>query len=185
MAFTKQVLTGELSYEEAVVAYTAVNKERKAVAKSLMNASNTFILYFLYMAIVLYDFEIRPWGGWPFVLVYISSTLMLVLAMGPWLILNDWPDELLFEMFESTELAWSPTERSNFAALIGGTKVKIHMLDFEMSHGFRTALPLVFFGWWLYMTELKQFHAFAGFPFDMVCFNATSGGEEHGGGGHG
>ena len=69
-----------------------------------MNASNTFILYFLYMAIVLYDFEIRPWGGWPFVLVYISSTLMLVLAMGPWLILNDWPDELLFEMFESTEM---------------------------------------------------------------------------------
>lgn len=175
---TRKVITGTLTYEEAVSAYMVVNKERKAVARALSNAALTFALMFLYQAVILYDFEIRPWSGWPFAVIYIANTLALVLTMSPWLVLNDWPDELIAEMYESGELAWSPAEKSNFAALVGGTKVKISILDFEMSHGFRMALPLLFFGWWLYMTELKQFHHFQGFPFDQICFNATEG-DEH------
>ena len=42
------------------------------------------------------------------------------------------------------------------------------------------ALPLVFFGWWLYMTELRQFHGFQGFSFDFPqCYNATPSHEHH------
>ena len=182
--FTRRVTTGELTYEEAVSAYMAVNQQRKALARALSFASVTFMLIFAYMAVVLYDFEIRPWGGWQFVLVYVSNCLILILTMNPWLSLNDWPEEFCAEMLDSTELAWTPGERSNFAALVTGTKVKISVLDFEMTHGFRTALPLVFFGWFLYMTELREFHDFQGFPFDQVCYNATAG-EHSGHGGHG
>ena len=133
---------------------------------------------FLYQAVVLYDFEIRPWSGWPFALIYICTALTIIFTMTPWLVHNDWPDEFVAEMFESTELAWTPGEKSNFAALVGGTKVKISLFDFEMSHSFRIALPLLFFGWWLYITELKQFHNFQGFPFDQICFNVTVAEEE-------
>ena len=43
-----------------------------------------------------------------------------------------------------------------------------------------SALPLVFFGWWLYMTELRQFHGFQGFSFDFPqCYNATPSHEHH------
>ena len=60
-------------------------------------------------------------------------------------------------------------------------QVPVTLFDWEMTPGFRTALPLVFFGWFLYMTELKQFHNFNGFPFDQACsgINATEGGGGH------
>ena len=58
-------------------------------------------------------------------------------------------------------------------------QVRIALWDIEMSPSFRTAFPLIFFGWFLYMTELKQFHNFQGFPFDFpMCYNATDGEEE-------
>ena len=48
------------------------------------------------------------------------------------------------------------------------------LLEFEMSASFRTAIPVFFFGWWLYLTELRQFHEFNGFPFDQACGNFTT-----------
>ena len=83
---------------------------------------------------------------------------------------------------ESTELTWAPSDRTNFVTLVSTTKVHIAFFDFEMTPGFRTGICIFFFGWWLYITELKQFHAFMGFPFDQVCFNVTAeedGGHEH------
>ena len=136
----------------------------------------------LMMAIVLYDFEIRPWGGWHLAFIYAMAAISLVLQLTPFISLHAWPEAHGVEMMESTELAWSPSERSNYVALVTATKVHVKVFDFEMTPGLRTGLPLVFFGWFLYMTELKQFHGFTGFPFDQVCFNAT---EEGGGGEHG
>ena len=181
--FLRRLVTGELSYETAVSEYALVNKERKGLSRALGGFQLSFALFMLAMATVLYDWEIRPWGGWHFALIYIMYALSLVMQLSPWFTLHDWPDDLCKELMESTELAWSPSDRSNFATLVTTTQVPIAFFDFEMTPGLRTGLPLVFFGWFLYMTELKQFHGFSGFPFDQVCFNATAAAE--GGGGHG
>ena len=178
---TKRVVTGELSYETAVTEYAVVNKERKALSRGLGKMQCSFGLYLLLMAVVVYDWEIRPWGGWHFALIYCLYALTLVLQLSPWFALHDWPDEFCREMMESAELAWSPSDRSNFATLVTTTKVRIALFDFEMTPGLRTGLPLVFFGWFLYITELKQFHGFTGLPFDQMCFNASVADE---GGGH-
>ena len=180
--FTRRLTTGELTYEQAVAEYALVNKYRKAMSRALASASWSFQLYMLMMAVVLYDFEIRPWGGWHFALIYVMYAISLVLQLSPWFALHEWPNELCRELMESTELAWSPSDRSNFATLVTTTKVPIKLFDFEMTPGLHTGVPLVFFGWFLYMTELKQFHGFTGFPFDQICFNVTA--EEEGGGGH-
>ena len=179
---TKRVVTGELSYEAAVTEYALVNKERKALARGLGKMQGSFGLYLLMMAVVVYDWEIRPWGGWHFALIYILYALTLVLQLTPWFAMHDWPEEFCRELMESTELAWSPSDRSNFATLVTTTKVPIAFFEFEMTPGLRTGVPLVFFGWFLYMTELKQFHGFSGLPFDQMCFNATAaegGGHHH------
>lgn len=178
----RRLVTGELSYEAAVAEYALVNKERKGLSRALRRFQFSFALFMLGMAVVLYDWEIRPWGGWHFALIYVVYSLSLILQLSPWFALHDWPDELCSELMESTELAWSPSDRSNFATLVTTTRVSIALFDFEMTPGLRTGLPLVFFGWFLYMTELKQFHGFAGLPFDQMCFNHTS--AEGGGHGH-
>ena len=179
--FAKQLVAGELAYEEAATAYCSVNQERKAVARGLGAVSFAMAFYALMMAIVLYDFEIRPWSGWPFFVVYVTQALGVILQFIPWLALHDWPNKLCAELMESAQLAWSPSDRTNFVTLVQSTKVRIALWDIEMSPGFRTAFPLIFFGWFLYMTELKQFHNFQGFPFDFpMCYNATDGEE----GGH-
>ena len=177
--FTKALVTGELTYEQAVSDYARVNKERKDVASGLLKElSVAFPLYFLCMGVVLYDFEIRPWGGGPFFLFYVMNTIMMVVSMSPFLMLHDWPEELCAELMEATELAWAPSDKTNFVTLVSTTKVHVGIFDFEMTSGFRKALPLVFFGWWLYMTEIKQFHNFQGIPGDSCGVNATAGGEE-------
>ena len=117
--------------------------------------------YLLGMAVVLYDFEIRPWGTWPLVVFFITNALcvrcdrpihpkntalpllpatpcsltqrwrsvesrlrsMCVLSLDPFLSLHDWPDELATEVMESTELAWSPSDKSNFVVLVTTTRV--------------------------------------------------------------
>jgi hypothetical protein len=45
-------------------------------------------------AILLYDFELRAWSGWPFLVWYVANVLMFVANMEPWIGLNDWPDHL-------------------------------------------------------------------------------------------
>ena len=166
-------------HPSAVAEYALVNKERKGMSRALRRFQLSFGLWMLAMAVVLYDWEIRPWGGWHFALVYILYALVLIAQLSPWFALHDWPDELCQELMESTELTWGPSDRSNFATLVTTTRVPIALFDFEMTPGLRTGLPLVFFGWFLYMTELKQFHGFSGFPFDQVCFNATGEGDGH------
>ena len=48
-----------------------------------------------------------------------------------------------------------------------------------MTHGARKAIMLAFFGWWLFVTELQQFHEYDGFEFDKQCIgNATHRGHE-------
>ena len=48
---------------------------------------------------------------------------MCVLSLDPFLSLHDWPDELATEVMESTELAWSPSDKSNFVVLVTTTRV--------------------------------------------------------------
>ena len=108
--FTRRLTTGELTYEQAVAEYALVNKYRKAMSRALASASWSFQLYMLMMAVVLYDFEIRPWGGWHFALIYVMYAISLVLQLSPWFALHEWPNELCREMMESTELAWSPSD---------------------------------------------------------------------------
>ena len=167
-AFTARLVTGELTYEQAVSDFARVNSERKAVARGLRAARLTMIFYMLSMAVILYDFEIRPWAGLPFAIIYACNVISFVLMLEPFLALHDWPDELCAALMESTELAWGPSERTNFVALVSTTKVKITLWDFEMSPAFRTALPLVFFGWWLYFRRFSD-RAAMGFPFDVAC----------------
>ena len=83
--------------------------------------------------------------------------------------LNDWPSKLSARVMESRGLAWTPTERTNFVQHVAATRVKIEFLEFEMGKGFRFAVLALFAGWWLYITELKAFHEFEGFPFDRTC----------------
>ena len=45
-------------------------------------------------AILLYDFELRAWSGWPFLVWYVANVLTFVASMEPWIGLNDWPDHL-------------------------------------------------------------------------------------------
>ena len=177
-----QLVTGELPYDAAINAFKSLNSTRRAVAKSLANGAFFFwALFLVQQAVLLYDFELRSWGSWPFLIILICNTVSFLLFLTPWIGLNDWPDELMVEIMESSELAWSPSERTNFAQFVATTKVNITLLQFEMSSSFRTAVPLIFVGWWLYMNELEQFHSFTGFPFDP-CFNHSVAGED---GGHG
>ena len=179
--FVHKLTTGEFAYDEAIAAYSKVNTARKAVANGLMTSAGPFwVLWFCPQAVLLYDAELRPWGGWPLGVVFVTNILTVLLILNQFVGLNDWPDELSAGVMESAELAWSPTERSNFVAHVAATRVHVQLFGFEMSAGFRTALPLVFLGWWLYITELMQFHSFTGFPFDQVCANFTaSEGEGH------
>ena len=178
--FKEQLVTGQFGYDAAVTAYHGLNTNRRALAKSLrIGAAPFFVFFMLSQAVLLYDFELRPWGNAALAVLFVTNALAFLIFMTPWIGLHDWPDELITALMDSTELAWSPTERTNFAALVGATKTKIHLFQFEMTPGLRTALPLVFFGWWLYMTELRQFHGFQGFSFDFPqCYNATPSGHE-------
>ena len=87
------------------------------------------------MAIVLYDFEIRPWSGWPFFVIYVTQALGVILQFIPWLALHDWPNTLCAELMESSKLAWSPSDRTNFVTLVQSTKVRIARLT-SSSHRF-------------------------------------------------
>ena len=112
--------------------------------------------------------------------MFVSNTLIVLVGFQEYVGLNDWPDECARELMESAELGWTPSEKTDFVTHVRVTHVHFQLFGFEMSRGFRMAVPILFFGWWLYMTELRQFHSFDGFPFDQVCYNATG----SGGGGH-
>lgn len=169
-AFLCALKANELDYDAAVNAYSDVNANRKKFGRSVSRGFFSFFLcYLLMQAVVLYDAELRPWGGWPFFLIFVANTCVTIMAMEPFIGLNDWPDEVAKDVMECRELGWNPTERSNFWAHLRATRVSISVFDFEMSHTFRTALPFLFVGWWLYMTELRQFHEFKGFDFDTAC----------------
>ena len=73
--FTKRLITGELGYEQAVAEYATINNGRKAVSGAMKLAGPTMATYLLGMAVVLYDFEIRPWGTWPLVVFFITNAL--------------------------------------------------------------------------------------------------------------
>lgn len=179
--FEKALVSGHFSYDDAVTAYRTINASRRVLAKQLrLGAACFFFIFMISQAVLLYDYELRPWGSPALLVLFCTQTLAFLLFMTPWIGLHDWPDQLIEAMMDSTELAWTPGEKTNFAALVGATKTKIALFGFEMTPGFRTALPLVFFGWWLYMTELRQFHGFGGFSFDFPqCYNATPSGEHH------
>ena len=179
--FTEQLVKGELTYDAAADGYRAINAARRSLAKGLQWGGTPYlILMMLVQAVTLYDYELRPWSSPALLVAFVLVAVTFVFFMSPWIGLHDWPDELVTAMMDAQQLAWTPSERTNFAALVGATKVKICLLDFEMTSGFRTALPLVFFGWWLYMTELRQFHGFQGFSFDFPqCYNATPSHEHH------
>eukprot|EP00282_Hemiselmis_andersenii_P029076 CAMPEP_0169456574 /NCGR_PEP_ID=MMETSP1042-20121227/16424_1 /TAXON_ID=464988 /ORGANISM="Hemiselmis andersenii, Strain CCMP1180" /LENGTH=353 /DNA_ID=CAMNT_0009568803 /DNA_START=155 /DNA_END=1213 /DNA_ORIENTATION=+ len=154
--FVRALTGGGLSYDSAVEEYRRLNACRKTVAHALEEVITPFLLvYMLGQAVLLYDFEYRPWGGWPYLLWFVSQTVAVVFFMDPWIGLNDWPEELCAQVMESEELRWTPGERANFVAHVGATRVKVHFFEFEMSKSFRTALPIFFFGWWLYATELR------------------------------
>jgi hypothetical protein len=173
--FQEVVTKGELTFEAATAWYGRVKKCRRAVAAALEQTNAVMLLFFLVQAIILYDSELKPWGGWPLGLIYVTNVLVLLTQLEPSIGLNDWPDELCAAVMESTELTWSASERTNFCALVAMTRVKVSLFEFDLSASFRTALPAFFFGWWLYLTELHQFHEFRGFPFDQVCdSNVTS-----------
>lgn len=83
---------------------------------------------------------------------------------------NEWPEELLAAMMESRELSWPIAERQYFVTHVQVTRQALSYFDFEFSSSFRKAVPIFFFGWLLYMTELRQFHEFNGFPvIDQAC----------------
>lgn len=92
--FAKRLVTGEFSYEQAVAEYATVNLERKASAQFLSSSSISIGILFVSMAVLLYDFEIRPWGGWYFGVLYISQALSIILIFNPWLGLHEWPEVL-------------------------------------------------------------------------------------------
>ena len=168
--FTNSVTSGELTYAAAVVSYSRVNSCRKALSSVLERCLPTTMgLFLLVQAILLYDFEFKPWSGWIFGVWFVFNVLVMLMGFEPWIGLNDWPEELSSLVMESRALEWSPSERTNFCMHVAATRVRIRFFEFEMGPSFRTALPVFFLGWWLYVTELHQFHDFRGFPFDQSC----------------
>ena len=174
--FTEALTNSEMGYDEAVAAFSSVNACRKVVSRAMERCeAGAWLLFLALQATLLYDFELRPWGGWPLGLCFVANVLSFVLMMGPYVGMNEWPLEVSREVMESRELRWEPSERTNFCAHLSATRVQVCFFGFEMGSEFRTAFPIFFFGWWLYLTELHQFHEFSGFPFDQECgVNSTA-----------
>ena len=170
---------GGLSYDDTVEEYAAVNDTRKALASALKGASTITYMFLFAQALLIYDFELRPWAGWSLGLCFLCNALALAFYMQPLIGLNDWPEELTRGVMESRSLSWGAAERSHFCAHVAATTVKVQYANYEMTHGARKAIMLAFFGWWLFVTELRQFHEYDGFEFDKQCIgNATHRGHE-------
>ena len=172
------ITAGDLTPEGATERFSRVNAQRKALGRAMEKGGISFALVLLQQVVLLYDFELRPWAGWPFFVLFVTNCLSCFMLFDPWIGLGDWPDELAVAVMESERSGWTGADRAHFCARIKATRVNIRIFEFEMNHGFRSALIFLFFGWWLYMTELRQFHEFHGFSFDQMCV-AAAGDEGH------
>ena len=171
----KALEEGHLSYDAALDMYNEVKAVRRVASSMLTKTCNIiFPLYLFSMGVMLYDFELMPWGHWPLGLAFLTNMVAMMAFMEPFVGLNDWPDKFARLVMEARALGWTPTDRTNFVTYVKTTRVHVRFLEFEMGHSFRVALPAFFFGWWLYVTELRQFHAFAGLPFDRHCARELS-----------
>ena len=184
--FQESLLAGQYTYDQAVRAFNAINDERRQLAALLGKTTTTlFFGVLLAEAVLLYDFLLKPWTSWELMALYVVYGLWLVGVFGQWIKMNEWSDGLAEKVAESVDgdFLWSPTERTNFMAFLTATTCKVKILNFEINSGLYIGIPALLFGWLLYVLELKQFHEFAGFPFDHMCDgNVTS---ESGGGHHG
>ena len=84
--FADTLARGELTFSEAVRAFGRVNAQRKAVAKAVKTCVIGFFSFFcLQQAIMLYDFELRSWGGWIFGANFVSNVLVVVFIFEPYI----------------------------------------------------------------------------------------------------
>ena len=168
--FIQNLVCGRYTYDVAVEAYHCINSTRKVFADTVNTYQNPwFVLWFLGQGILVYDYELKSWGAWPLGFLYMAQTLAAVGWFQPWLELSEWPSQVVQEMMESRDLGWTPTERTNFAALVHSTEVTFKILDLSLGRSFNFALPFVLFNFWLYVTENTQFNDFTGFSFDQSC----------------
>ena len=85
----------------------------------------------------------------------------------------------------------SPTDRTNFMAYLGATRVSVALFGCEVTSSAYAIIPMTLLGWFIYLYELHTFDDFTGFAFDPICsldaFNdtATSVISDCGGGGAG
>lgn len=93
------------SYEDAEEAYRRVNATRKELMRNIENGGTLFLMpYLAQQALLLYDYELRPWGGWPLGLCFVVNAFTFMVFMNPLVGLNDWPEELAAEVMESRSL---------------------------------------------------------------------------------
>ena len=84
--FADPLVQGELTVGGALRAFGRVNSHRKAVARAVRSQLFFVFLFFcLQQAVLLYDFELRSWGGWPFAVNFVTNVLVFIFLFEPYI----------------------------------------------------------------------------------------------------
>ena len=160
----------ELSLDAALRIHASVNARRRTLASLYANFLPAYFgSWWISEAILVHDGVLRPWGGWPMMLLYVMNVVSLVGVIRPYLEANYWTDTLAREVVESTQLGWSARERTDFVMHLKVSKVEYTVSGYPMTGSFGTTICVAVFAMWLYVYEAQAFNDWPGFSFDMSC----------------